>query len=77
MSDGTWRASKYYGGDVAWFNGVLYRIQKVNNMRYNVASGGHFYRQWTPIGETRTKAEAVSMCEVHAQASAIVKKLSE
>lgn len=75
--DGEWRTSQFYGGDIAWFNGVLYRIQMIHKRKYIVASGGHFFRQWTDFGEAMSKAEAISMCEVHVQAAAIMKKLHD
>lgn len=64
--DTEWRTSAFYGGDVAWFNGVLYRINRITARKFEVAYGGHFYRQWKDVGMALSRAEAESMCELHA-----------
>lgn len=72
MTEVQWRTSNFYGGDVAWFNGVLYRIVTLGKRKYEVAFGGHFFRQWETFGVALSKAEAVTMCENHAIADAVM-----
>lgn len=70
-----WRTSVFYDGDVAWFNGVLYRIKMATKHKYHVAHGGHFYRQWYHFGTALSRKEAEAMCEAHAEAAKALQEL--
>lgn len=64
-----WRTSPYYGGDIAWFYGVLYRIKPVTRHKFEVAHGGQFYKQWQTFDTALSRLEAEAMCTAHAEAT--------
>lgn len=67
MSSVDWRNSKYYEGKVAWFNGTLYRVTKINNNNYELESGGNFYKQWAHVGNASSMREAEDVCRIHSE----------
>lgn len=63
-----WRTSQYYGGDIAWFNGVLYRVKQLTKRKWEVSYGGNFYKQWQTFNTALSKLEAQLLCADHADA---------
>lgn len=67
MASVEWRQSKFYGGKVAWFNGTLYRVTKINDRKYAIDHGGNFYNIWKALGEASSMREAEDMCSIHSE----------
>lgn len=68
MTNVQWRTSPYYGGDIAWFYGVLYRVKPINRHKFEVAYNGQFYRKWNTFDTALSRVEAVALCTAHAEA---------
>lgn len=62
-----WNYLAYYGGNVAWCKGNMYRLTEIHKRKWVIEVGGNFFRQWEDVGEASSKREAEEMIELHAE----------